>query len=78
MQVVKVLTHAAKVNAVAWHPSEATTLCSVGEDEFALIWLINNGESDDVSVNSQVEQEPHLQYKAASKIYNLAWSQAST
>ena len=41
MQVVRKLPHNDQVNAVAWDPQNEGALCSVSDDNQALIWEID-------------------------------------
>jgi len=51
-QIMEQLCHESKVTAIAWSPSEANMICSVGEGGRALIWDlndINNGPVDEIN-----------------------------
>ena len=44
-QIVEQLNHESKITAIAWSPSEANLICSVGEGGRALIWDLNDSYS---------------------------------
>jgi hypothetical protein len=44
MNVVKVLRHKRNANALAWKPDNSEIVCTVGDDNFALLWTIENDD----------------------------------
>mmetsp|Transcript_9558 Transcript_9558/g.13041 ORF Transcript_9558/g.13041 Transcript_9558/m.13041 type:complete len:82 (+) Transcript_9558:527-772(+) len=53
-QIMESLCHESKVTAIAWSPSEASLICSVGEGGRALIWDLNDTSApvDEVGGNA--------------------------
>ena len=43
--IMESLCHESKVTAIAWSPSEANMICSVGEGGRALIWDLNDASA---------------------------------
>lgn len=72
--------HTAPVNAVAWAPHSSTHLCSVGDDNQALIWGISpnqqlGGRSSRTRSTSEVD--PVLAYNAGMEVNQLQWGLAN-
>jgi len=56
MTPIRVLSdHQAAINSISWHPEQAKTICTAGDDSRALIW--------DLTKIDQVT-EPSLSYTA--------------
>lgn len=76
------------MSAIAWNPSNANVICSVGKGGNALIWDLSESSSPDEvspggglnerSYGSGHEQrrEPKSEYSTGDKIFNVVWSQA--
>jgi WD repeat-containing protein 68 len=64
--LIELKSHTAPVTAVAWAPSSPWHICSVGEDNYVLIWQLTN-QFDNLT------NGPILSYKAPSEIYNVSW-----
>lgn len=60
--------HTAAVSAIAWAPHSSCHLVSCGDDSQALIWNLQQQQS---------QQEPILAYQAQSEINNVKWSTAN-
>ena len=66
VSLVELKSHTAPVTSMAWAPQSHSHICSVGEDNFVLIW----------NIQSQLENTnngPVLSYKAPHEIYNVSW-----
>jgi WD repeat-containing protein 68 len=66
LSLVDLKSHTAPVTGMSWAPQSGTHICSVGEDNFVLIW----------NIESQIENPnsgPILSYKAPEEISNVNW-----
>jgi WD repeat-containing protein 68 len=63
--LVEMTGHGASVNGLAWAPNSACHLCSVSDDQDALIW--------DITSSPKVIEEPILSYSADAEINMLQW-----
>ncbi|GAX29526.1 WD repeat-containing protein 68 [Fistulifera solaris] len=61
--------HMGCVNAAAWAPHSSCHICTVGDDNQALIWDLS-------SMSKRPVEDPILAYNAAGEINNLHWSAA--
>lgn len=59
--------HCGCVNAIQWAPHSSCHICTVGDDNQALIWDLS-------SMPKRPVEEPILAYRAGSEINNLQWS----
>ena len=66
--VVELSAHSACVNGITWAPHSAGHLCSVSDDNQALIWEFASQPSR--------TKDPVLAYKAGGEINNVHWSPA--
>ena len=64
--VAELTAHEASVNGVVWSPHSASHLCSISEDNRALIW--------DISAIPKAIDEPVLSYTASAEINSVDWS----
>ncbi|CAD8158593.1 unnamed protein product [Paramecium octaurelia] len=71
LPLAKLKNHKDYVNAIAWAPESTTHLCSVADDQSALIWDFTQLQSKQ---NDQNSIDPLLEYKAENEISNLSWS----
>ncbi len=66
LSLVDLKSHTDPVTGMSWAPQSGTHICSVGEDNFVLIW----------NIESQIENPnsgPILSYKAPDEISNVNW-----
>lgn len=63
--LAKLNFHKAPVNHMSWAPHSAFHICSVSDDQQALIW--------DLKTLQPEIKAPLLEYSAAGEISNLAW-----
>ncbi|CAM9347894.1 unnamed protein product [Heterosigma akashiwo] len=64
--VAQLWGHEAPVNAISWAPHSSCHLCTVGDDQQALIW--------DLSAMPQPIEDPLLAYTAGAEINQIQWS----
>lgn len=57
--------HTAPVNAISWAPHSASHICTVADDNQALIW--------DLNPLPRTIEDPILAYAAAAEINNICW-----
>lgn len=62
-----------QVNAIAWHPHNGTDICTAGNRGRALIWNLEEGESEQ---GQQPEYQPAFAYDAGAPIKNMQWCEA--
>jgi WD repeat-containing protein 68 len=66
VSLVELKSHTAPVSSMAWAPQSNSHICSVGEDNFVLIWNIQ-------SQLDNTNSGPILSYKAPSELSNVSW-----
>ncbi|CAK77297.1 unnamed protein product (macronuclear) [Paramecium tetraurelia] len=71
LPLAKLKNHKDYVNAIAWAPESTTHLCSVADDQSALIWDFSELQNKQ---NDQNSIDPLLEYKAENEISNISWS----
>jgi len=67
---MELFSHTACINSFSWAPHSACHICTVGDDQQALVW--------DISSSKRIIDTPILAYKADGEINQVVWSASQT